>query len=171
MKRLLATLLVAATMAMTGTVGAQAPKVGDKFGDWNFNCRAVGQDTTVCGLYQIVLWETESGKSPIMNLTIRRFDDTKTKTRRTVLAALMPLGIFLPAGVAARIDKGEQFALVPQTCSKNGCEAAVVLNDKTLATLKAGKELFVGFQVGLGGKVVTVSVSLAGITKGLTALK
>ena len=69
-----------------------------------------------------------------MNLTIRRSDNAKTKTRRAMLAALMPLGIFLPAGVAARNDKGEQFALVPQTCTKNGCEAAVVLNDKTLAT-------------------------------------
>ncbi len=134
MNRLIVALLVAAATAITGSAHAQAPKVGDKFGDWNFNCRAVGQDDTVCGLYQIVLWETESGKSPIMNLTIRRSDDAKTKTRRAMLAALMPLGIFLPAGVAARNDKGEQFALVPQTCTKNGCEAAVVLNDKTLAT-------------------------------------
>ena len=171
MNRILATLLMCCSAALAAPAGAQQPKVGDKFGDWAFNCRAVGQDETVCGLFQIVVWQTDTGKSPIMNLTLRRFDDAKSKTRKTVLAALMPLGIFLPAGVAARVDKGEQFALVPQICTKNGCEAAVILNEATLGALRAGEKLFVGFQAGAAGKVVTVSASLAGITKGLAALK
>ena len=171
MNRSLAAIFLLAAVALATPAGAQQPKFGDKFGDRSFNCRAVGQDKTVCGLFQIVMWETESGKSPIMNLTIRRFDDIKSKDRKTVLAALMPLGIFLPAGVVARIDKGEQFALVPQACTKNGCEAASILDAAMLADMRAGKELVVGFQVGAGGKVVTVSGSLTGITKGLAALK
>ena len=92
MNRILATLLLLGAVGLAAPADAQQPKVGDKFGDWAFNCRAVGQDKTVCGLFQIVVWETDTGKSPIMNLTLRRFDDSKSKTRKTLLAALMPLG-------------------------------------------------------------------------------
>ena len=159
------------TLALAGSAGlAQSPKVGERFGDWVFTCKALSSEQTVCALTQTVTVKAQQGRGRILTLLLRRLEDQETKRRKIILLALLPLGIYLPTGVAARIDQGPQFPLQLRTCTQTGCEAAAELVDKTLGAFKAGNQLFIGFKTAAKGKVFTIPASLKGVTKGLEAL-
>lgn len=147
---------------------AEAPKSGDHFGDWIFTCRALGPGQTECGLAQTISIKSDKGQGRILSLYLQR--RKIEKERKLVLYAIVPLGIYLPTGVAARVDKGEQFPLLVRTCTAGGCEAVTEIDDAKLAQLKAGQTLAVGFKPNAQGKTYTVPASLKGITKGLEAL-
>ncbi len=58
--------------------------------------------------------------------------------KKVILLATLPLGIFIPAGVAVQLDpeKDDLFRLVLQYCTPGGCLAAGQLDDKELARLR-----------------------------------
>jgi len=161
----------AALLFVAGQTQADAPKVGDKFGDWIFACKALGPEKTVCAIVQNIDYQTEQVQKRLLTLTVRRLQSPESKTSKTILLARLPLGIFLPSGVAARIDETEQFPMFVQTCSQMGCEAVVELDKQKLRGMKAGKKLFIGFKVQANSKVVTIPASLIGFSKGIAVLK
>ena len=167
MKKILLSLIGAALLlgaANSTALGQTQPKVGDAIGDWVFNCRALSATETVCALNQRIV-ETKS-KRPIMSLTLRKVGPEK----KLVLIVNVPLGIYLATGIGAKVDAGEQFNLVWQTCTQQGCQAALSLDDAKKSAMKSGKQLFVGFKARPDAEAVTVAASLKGVTAGLKAL-
>lgn len=158
----------AAALAFCFTTSAgqaqEAPKVGDAIGDWIFNCRALSATETLCFLNQTIA-EAKT-KRPIMSLTLRKVGPEK----KLALIVNVPLGVYLATGIGGKIDEGEQFNLIWQTCNQQGCQAALSLDAAKQKALKSGKQLFVGFKGRPDAKAVTVAASLKGVTAGLKAL-
>lgn len=174
-----------------------APESGKKFKDWTVECETVpvpqqkldvkvegseaagkgtegakkeesadtaAETTTIC---QIVQTLTEkSSDRPVLQVAIGYLPDTT----KPVAAILLPLGIWLPPGVALQVDDGKTGRVPLDTCDPGGCRAGVELDDEFLALMKAGKELNVTFG-GRNRKGITVPVSLQGFTAALDSLK
>jgi invasion protein IalB len=159
-----------ATLMMLGGGGAaaqEALKVGDRIGDWTFQCRALTASETRCALVQNIV-DNETNR-PIIGVVLRKLGQNNEKLG---LFISTPLGIFLGAGIAAKVDEGEQFPLILQTCTaQNGCLAAVEIDAKRLEALRTGSRLLVGFKARADAKTLTVPVSLNGVKEGLKALE
>tara|TARA_Y100000588_G_scaffold364869_1_gene428940 strand:- start:441 stop:953 length:513 start_codon:yes stop_codon:yes gene_type:complete len=164
-KQLTGAALVSAIAAFATPVWGQAqPKVGDHIGDWVFNYRALSAKETRCALYQRVV-EANSNRK-ILRVSLQKLG----RDRKLALIASVPLGVYLTTGIAAKIDEGEQFNLIWQSCTNTGCQAALRLNDAQVAALKKGEKLFIGVKVRPNTDTFTVAASLNGVTAGLKAL-
>ena len=151
--------------AMASAATAQsAMKVGDAIGDWIFNCRALSASDTVCGLNQRIA--ATKSKRPIMSLTLRKVGPEK----KLALIVNVPLGVYLATGIGAKLDEGEQFNQIWQTCTQQGCQAALSLDEAKTKAMKSGEKLLVGFKGRPDAKAVTIAASLKGVTAGLKAL-
>jgi len=165
--------IAAGTLAMLmmlgggGAAAQQELKVGDRIGDWTFQCRALSASETRCALVQNII-DNETNRQ-IIGVVLRKLGEDNEKLG---LFVSTPLGIFLGAGIAAKVDEGEQFPLILQTCTaQNGCLAAVEIDAKRLEALQTGKRLLVGFKARADAKTLTVPVSLDGVKEGLRALE
>jgi invasion protein IalB len=150
-----------AEQVKTGT--ANALKSGQKFGEWTYLCTEKEDGDNRCFLAQDRVIE---GKGRALRLLLGRF----SSKGEMVLKALTPLGIYLPSGVAYKIDENPQAPMVLQNCTAEGCEAAVLVDDKLLKDLQGGKKLVVGFTSGAAEKTIGVDAQLEGLVKGLEAL-
>ncbi|MCZ7598248.1 MAG: invasion associated locus B family protein [Gammaproteobacteria bacterium] len=80
-----------------------------------------------------------------------------------------PLGIYLPAGAAIRVDEGEPVRLEIERCINRGCQSAVALEPAQLETFKAGREAIV--TIGRDREqAVDLRVSLSGFSAAYDAL-
>ncbi|MEJ1376490.1 MAG: invasion associated locus B family protein [Candidatus Sedimenticola sp. (ex Thyasira tokunagai)] len=140
------------------------PEPGKQFGNWLHECESGSEEKRICALTHTV--HSTDSKGVILKLTIRKLGSEQTP----VLVALVPLGIYLPAGVVAMVDSSPQFPLVVQRCTVQGCEAFSPLDPKQLWRLKAGKRLLIGFKARRGPSTVTLPVSLSGVSDGLQAM-
>lgn len=167
--RVAAAALLAILVTTGGTAPAAAqgtPKVGDQIGDWVFQCQALSASETRCALVQNIV--DKNTRNRVIGAVLRRVGPDGDKVGLFIAA---PLGIYLGAGIAAKIDQGEQFSLQLQSCTvKSGCIAGIEVDAGRLEALRKGKRLLVGFKTTAGAKTVTVPVSLKGVTDGLKAL-
>ena len=108
----------------------------------------------------------QDGAARILRLTLGRLGSEG----EMALLALTPLGVYLPSGVAIKIDEGEQIEMRMEACVQMGCEASLRVGDGLLTALKRGQTLVVGFKGGPEEETVTVPASLTGITRGIEAL-
>ena len=143
-----------------------APKVGDRIGDWTFQCQALSAQDTVCALVQIAA--DEKNKQQLMKTVVHPVG--KGKDRKLRLVVTVPLGIFLATGIAGKIDEGKQFNFVLLTCRQNGCEAAVDIDAKMRKAMQAGNQLVVAFKPRPNSKAFGARVSLNGFTAGMRTL-
>lgn len=86
------------------------------------------------------------------------------------MLVLMPLGIYLPAGVSLQIDNGREMGLEVQRCVQSSCQAELLLEGDIMQSLKAGTKATVTYagqnaqgQVGR----VQADLSLLGFTAAL----
>ena len=164
MKALIATVFLALAPA---AALAQGPVANDTaFGDWRVACRAVTTDQTECRLVQTVT--RTSDKSLVVRLIAVPRTDTGV-----VLVAQMPMGVFLGARPAMRLEgspEGSEISFAWQRCVKDICEAAVPLTDAQLADMmKAGKVLF-GYKAKPADKPLVVRLNVAQLDTGLAAI-
>lgn len=89
---------------------------------------------------------------------------------KPALIMTLPLGISLPEGVGVKVDNGKQIEVPVQRCQRNGCIAGLLLKDKLLAAMKAGREADVTFY-DARRRPITVPVSLKGFTAGYSSLE
>jgi len=75
----------------------------------------------------------------------------------------LPHGLYLPAGAAFKIDDGEKYTLVIETCDVEGCYASGGLTEKQVAEMKKGKQILVGFLAN-NKKSITIPVTLSGFS-------
>ena len=135
-----------------------------QIGDWRLECKVLSGDKKVCALLQAVV-NADTGKR-ILSLQLRRVGSNNT----LALIAEAPLGIFLGAGIAGKVDDGKQFSFLWQRCTQRGCQAATAVDAELESALKAGKRLLIGFKAQPSADPITLGASLAGVTAGLKVL-
>jgi invasion protein IalB len=165
----LASAACAASLAATFFVSSSAvaaPQQGKVFGDWIVDCETRQDDhTQKCFVSQTQT--TKDGKGRLLKFSVGHLG----AKGETVAVAILPLGIYLPAGAAFKIDQGPQVSMVLQACTAEGCAAGIALDDKTLAAALAGKTLAIGFIPAGSRQTVSVAVSLKGFRPAFASLK
>jgi invasion protein IalB len=149
----------------TESTGKQAPKVGERIGDWTFQCQALTASDTRCVIFQQLI--NQKNRRPVLRATLAPLGEKKNLG----LIVLAPLGIFLGSGIAGKVDEGKQFKFILQRCTQQGCQAAIQVTDTLKAELQKGKRLVIAFKPTANGKPVQLAVSLNGVAAGLKALK
>ena len=137
-------LISAAVLGMTlGSWPAFAqdnqPKVGQKFGDWVFQCSAVAQNQTDCAFVQTIV--TPDGKRQVAQLQML---EQRTAPGTYILTVVLPLGLDIQNGVTARVDQAEPVPATLKTCLPRGCIASMPL-DEASAKRYARKSAFLEF--------------------------
>ncbi len=147
-----------------------APKDGQAFEDWMVKCEGgagQGGDGTAerCFAFQNIVY-TQSGE----RLVTLAAGYLGPKGEPWITLSV-PLGMFLPAGVALKVDEEERFDVPFKICTAKGCEAGNTLNDAQLRSLKSGLVARIGFLDGITQRQVTVPVSLKGFADAFRTLK
>lgn len=141
-----------------------APKSGDKFGDWFYECQTVAAKKKICSITQSII--SKKNKKPIVSVMLSRRGEKKELR----LIVVTPLGIYIPSGVSAVIDKQDKMPLRLRACNRQGCITNTKVSEKLKKNLLEGKEMIVSFSFGGGKKPLFAKISLKGVTKGLKAL-
>ncbi len=141
-------------------------KNGDTFGDWIADCPVAPNGQAIpCRLVQVQDAKTSNGqtvkliKAAIMPLP----------NGQKILMGHLPLGYFVPAGVAFTVDDKKVAGLILQRCVSQGCEAATEFTPELAAAMRKGKEGKIEFR--LGKQIGYLTISLNGISKALDGLK
>lgn len=154
-----------AVKAAPASVGAKA---GDHFGDWVVECPTFA-GKSICFLSQTIVGGKEQRR--LVKFSVRK----NVKPAESQFTALVPLGIFLPAGVTVTLavsakEAPRQLSLQPQVCTPQGCVASTRLETAALKSAQADGKLAVSFALRPGAAPVQVSGSLKGLAEGLAAL-
>lgn len=158
--------LAATFLALPATAQDAKPKLGERIGDWVYQCQALSANENICGLVQTVI--DNKTKRQVVGIAVRYAG--KGDKRRLGLFVTVPLGIYLGAGIGGKIDTSDQFKFNLQSCNQRGCQGATVIEGPMLADLKKGKRLIVGFKARADSQTIAVPVSLKGFTNGLQAI-
>ena len=155
--------LVIFACLLHNTASAEA-KVGDRFGDWVFECRALSADINVCALAQTILNKKNNRRHVKLSLM------TSGGKKDQELHALLPLGIHLPSGVSAAVGQDKPFPLTVQNCTQQGCMATGKVDNTLLKTMQSGDKLTISFSRQPAAKPIVVEGSLKGLAEGLKAI-
>jgi invasion protein IalB len=90
--------------------------------------------------------------------------------RKPVMKLLLPVDLYLPAGVKLSIDQGSPQTLKFETCIRGGCLAPVPLDAALLQRLRRGSDIKVGFQT-VEQKPVELNLKLDGFGKSYDQVK
>ena len=165
MKSIVAPLsLLLAASAFTPAGAAETKTVTDQpFGDWVLHCTALHGGEQACALHQKVM--AKDTRLPVAAFALARNKDS----RGLRLAAVLPLGLDVPAGVSGRVGT-TPLPFTVQTCVRRGCIASATVDEKTLEALRGADSLSVTFKMRIVADPTTIPVSLKGLDAGLKAL-
>ena len=139
-------------------------KVGDRFGDWVLECRAVTAGKNVCFLSQTMV--TKKGNRRLLKLNLGNNADKKENE----LVVITQLGIHLPTGVTGTIGQDKPFPFTVQTCTRQGCLTTAKVDGALLKALQTGEKLAIKFSMLAAGKPITLEASLKGLAEGMRAI-
>lgn len=88
----------------------------------------------------------------------------------TTLAARVPTGASLVAGIGYRVDGGAVHTLDWMHCDAAYCLAVRPLSDPERSALLRGREMYLGFRPLPDSRALQLPVSLMGVTAGWNAL-
>jgi invasion protein IalB len=163
----LAAALIALPAATQDATAQDAkPKLGERIGDWVFQCQALSANENICGLVQTVI--DNKTKRQVVGVAVRYAG--KGETRRLGMFVTVPLGTYLGSGIGGKIDASDQFKFNLQSCNQSGCQGATEIKGAMLTDLKKGERLIIGFKARADSKTIAVPVSLKGFTDGLKAI-
>ncbi len=156
---------IAGLLCLPALAHAQV-KVGDRFGDWVFQCVAIAEGKTACALTYAIISKRDNRR--VAQLSLGR-NEAKGGV---VLTAFLPLGLYLPAGASGTFDQGKPFPFTLETClPREGCIGTVAVGADFLKSLKGAKQLEIRFAAGNPQQPVVLSASLSGLADGLKAAK
>lgn len=155
--------LLATILAIMPAFAQAAPAVGDRFGDWVFQCDARAEGQTDCAFMQTIL--DPANKSPLAQIRILQ----PRKDGKGSMIALLPLGLNIALGVKAAVDEKEAVDVRISTCLPRGCLAQIDLTPDIIAKLKAGTVLGFTFDIVSVRKRVNLNSSLSGVSSALSA--
>ncbi len=142
-----------------------APKDGQAFQDWMVKCEGEADKAKRCFAFQNIVL-TKSGE----RLVTLAAGHLGPKGEPWIFLTVR-LGVFLPAGVALKVDKEERFDVPFKICTAKGCEAGIPLDDLLLRTMKRGLVARIAFLDGITRRQITVPVSLKGFNAAFRTLK
>ncbi len=134
---------------------------GKEFGDWKVQC--TDEETQQCHIFQDLL-EKES-KQRVLHISVGKLQGNEDIA--TILT--LPLGISLPPGIGIRIGDQDPKAIPLQACFTNGCQAAIKLDQESIAAMREQNEAEVYFY-NLENKAIAIPVSLRGFSDALNAI-
>ena len=166
MKNILAVLsLLIAADASSAAQAAEAKPNGDQpFGDWVLHCTKTANGEQACALHQKIL--ASDTRLPVAAFALAR----NKGSHELRLAAILPLGLDIPAGVSGKAG-AVPLPFTVQTCVRRGCIASTTLDDKLLEALRGTDAFTVTFKMRIVEEPTTMPVSLKGLDEGLKALE
>jgi len=157
--------ILALAMFFAGSAQAQQTPVEPvaTFGDWAKACETGESGAKECFAFQNIT--TQDGSRGILHMTIIKVPEADNP----IMVVTVPLGIFLPRGLALSIDGAKPTRIQVQVCSTNGCQSQFQMPAEILNAFKGGlKGTMQMFDP--SGKEVKVPFSLKGFTKALASL-
>jgi invasion protein IalB len=148
---------------LAGAARAQGV-VKAKHGDWELRCETPpGAAKEQCALLQSVAAEDK----PNINLVVIVLKTADGKSK--LLRVIAPLGVLLPSGLGLKIDDVDVGRAGFVRCLPTGCVAEVVMEQKLIDQMKAGKNgTFIIFQTPEEG--VGIPLVLDGFKDGFESL-
>lgn len=168
------------------TAGAQQPTAPQarvqKFDDWYYRCidgkAADGSAATHCEVAQIATVKQGDQDVNVLTLAIAKADAPAAPDKKTakqpasdlVLTALVPLNMYLPAGLS--IDAGDKpvVQLAYRNCNQAGCWSQQKLDAKMIVALSKSADGTGHVQM-MNGQKVNIKFSLKGLSAALDALQ
>ena len=158
--------IISAFSLMAGLAGEARAQgvVKGKYGDWEMRCEMpAGASREQCALIQSIAAEDK----PNVSLVVIVLKTADGKSR--LLRVIAPLGVLIPAGLGLKIDNIDVGRAGFVRCLPTGCVAEVVMEDKLIDQLKAGKNAtFIIFNTPEEG--VGLPLALASFGQGFDAL-
>lgn len=154
---------LAAGGAAASAAEVKSAAANRSFGDWVFRCAKTRTGEEACALHQKIM--AADTKLPVAAFVLARNQDSKDLK----LAAILPLGLDIPAGVSGTIGDAK-LSFTVQTCVKRGCLASAPIEARLLAALGGKGPFDVTFRLRGVADEVTMPVSLKGLGEGLAAL-
>ncbi|KAA0686872.1 invasion associated locus B family protein [Neorhizobium sp. P12A] len=158
--------------------GSQQQANVTKFDDWYYRCvDGKAADSAVkssCEVAQIATVKQGDQTVNVLTLAFAKAVDTGQKGVKPaapgpLLTTLVPLNVYLPAGLS--IDAGDKqvVQLAYRNCNQTGCWAQQEMTTKTLATLQKSAD-GVGHLQLMDGRKVNIKFSLKGLWPALDAM-
>ncbi|MFS8116155.1 invasion associated locus B family protein [Rhizobium jaguaris] len=170
----------------TTSAGQQQPAPQarvQKFDDWYYRCvdgkAADGSATTNCEVAQIATVKQGEQDVNILTLAIAKAPasapvspqkGSKTAQSDLVLTTLVPLNMYLPAGLSIEVSDKPVVQLAYRNCNQAGCWSQQKLDAKMVAVLSKAAD-GVGHVQMMNGQKVNIKFSLKGLVAALDALQ
>jgi invasion protein IalB len=138
------------------------------FQDWTLVCqKPEGADKELCVLVQqLVRKDPEKDTQQRVMLVEIGY---APKSDKALIIFTLPLGVLLPPGLSLQVDEGEPQRFPVEICLRDGCRAALALEDSLISSMKAGTQGKLSF-MDPQRNPVALPVSLKGFTAGFKAL-
>ncbi|MFK0165928.1 invasion associated locus B family protein [Rhizobium sp. NPDC090279] len=169
----------AAPPAATGEQPAPQARV-QKFDDWYYRCvdgkAADGAVATSCEVAQIATIKQGDQDVNVLTLAVAKASPasdkkaTKQAAGDLVLTTLVPLNMYLPAGISIDASDKQVVQLAYRNCNQAGCWAQQKLDGKMVAALSKAADGTGHVQM-MNGQKVNIKFSLKGLSAALDALQ
>lgn len=149
----------------TSDTGSQANTAvtTEQHKDWAISCQNQNDVLENCRMFQRLVLE-ESNRVVLQMLVLPSRDKTDSQA-----VLVLPLGLYLPAGVKLVIDNGAPLDLVYDRCFSQGCTARAPLSSALLNSMKRGNVAQVVIREAAERDLI-LKVSLSGFTAAHKAL-
>ncbi len=183
----------ASTTASSDAAQGAAPQAGEqqpapqarvqKFDDWYYRCidgkAADGAAATSCEVAQIATVKQGDQEVNILTLAVAKAPKAPPSTSQKagkqpanelILTTLVPLNMYLPAGISIDASDKHVVQLAYRNCNQAGCWAQQKLDTKMVAALAKATD-GVGHVQMMNGQKVNIKFSLKGLSAALDALQ
>ncbi len=162
--RLVAAGLLALSCLLAPAAARAQGAVKSKHGDWEMRCETPpGASREQCALIQSIAAEDK----PNVTLVVIILKTADGKAR--LLRVIAPLGVLLPAGLGLKVDQTDVGRAGFVRCLPSGCVAEVVMEDKLIEQMGAGKNAtFIIFNTPEEG--IGIPLELGGFRDGFSKL-
>ncbi|MDE1996592.1 MAG: invasion associated locus B family protein [Rhizobiaceae bacterium] len=141
-----------------------------QYDDWYYRCvdikGADGSVTTSCEVAQIVNVKQGDQNVSVLTLAFAQVPGSSD----LMLTALVPLNIFLPAGLGIGVDNKPVIAMTYRNCNQAGCWSQQKLDGKMIDALQKGTNGQGALQL-MNGQKVSVQFSLKGLGNALAEMQ
>ena len=153
-----------------------------KFDDWYYRCidgkAADGSATTSCEVAQIATVKQGDQDVNVLTLAVAKVPAptatdkkaAKQPASELVLTTLVPLNMYLPAGLSIDASDKQVLQLAYRNCNQAGCWAQQKLDGKMVSALSKAADGTGHVQM-MNGQKVNIKFSLKGLSAALDALQ
>lgn len=143
---------------------------GQRFDDWVVRCEQPPQGGGErCFMGQSFAAQNDEGKRiPLLVVAIGYGESDGQQI--AVMQFTVPLGLYLPAGIALQIDQAQPIRIAIEVCSAQACIARYRLDDAVRTAMQKGQQAKIQL-VRANKQAMDIPLSLKGFTKAFAAVK